>query len=67
MSEGSAMSPLSINEGHERRAGNGDIGQFHATLQPTSTCGRFLAMSVYLIYCSSNSRMTNVFYKSKLL
>lgn len=35
MSEGSAMSPLSINEGHERRAGNGDIGQFHATLQPS--------------------------------
>lgn len=37
MSEGSAMSPLSINEGHERRTGYEDIGQFHATLQPNTT------------------------------
>lgn len=39
MSEGSAMSPLSINEGHERRAGHGDIGQFHATLHLRSVFG----------------------------
>lgn len=72
MSEGSAMSPLSINEGHERRARDTKIP---ASFTPLSNLTlrqlRSVLGDVYLIYCRSNSKRNGVFcfevlYKYKL-